>query len=112
MKRDRTKEYEKRKQQRIERKEKGLCTRCGIPLTDTRYLQCERCRKAFRLLYYPVCKRTTGFLRTNYERGECGDCWLCGKKLPEGYFKKKCPECIEKSRQGYFRNHKAKENKE
>lgn len=100
---DRTKEYTKRKAQRLERRERGLCTRCGVPLDiskDKGRFTCGRCRESYRYIYYPVSSRALSYKRNIWERGQYGDCWLCGKKLPEGYEKKNCPECIEKSRLG------------
>lgn len=92
----REKEYLKRKQQRAERRAQGLCTRCGVPLEDARYVQCERCRKAFQLNWYPMSTRGS-HARPMADRGKNGDCWRCGQLLPQDYHKKICPECISKA---------------
>lgn len=99
----RANEYARRKEQRKQRREAGECTRCGVPLTEKEkaagYLTCQRCRDKWRLEYYPT--STLGrSRRPNADRGRNHDCWLCGAILPEGYTKKKCEACIEKSRQG------------
>lgn len=102
---DRKKEYEKRKAQRIKRRSEGVCTRCGVPLDDMTHVQCKRCRDTFRLVYYPM-STLAGKRRAMCDRGRNGDCWQCGKPLPQGYQMKDCPECIEKKRQGvidYYR---------
>ena len=92
----REKEYQKRKRQRAERREQGLCTRCGVPLEDARYVQCERCRQACNLLWYPSSTRGS-HARPMADRGKNGECWRCGQLLPQGYAKKVCPDCISKS---------------
>lgn len=100
----REKEYLKRKQQRAERRAQGLCTRCGVPLEDARYVQCERCRKAFQLNWYPTSTRAL-HARPFADRGKNGDCWMCGKLLPQGYTKKLCAECIDKQQRNRGKKH-------
>lgn len=95
----REKEYQKRKQQRLERKAQGVCTRCGCPLDNALYVQCKRCRDKFRLVYYPM-STLAGKRRASCDRGRNGDCWQCGQLLPQGYTKKICPQCIEKRLHG------------
>lgn len=111
MPKDRSAEYAYRKEQRLQRRKDGVCTRCGVPLTDKEksrgYLTCDICRKRWTLMYYPTSERALK-RRPMQDRGKNGDCWQCGKLLPEGYTKKKCQQCIEKARNAFL-NSKKKE---
>lgn len=99
-------EYQRRKDQRQERRDAHKCTRCGVPLPDDDIqkglVTCKRCRDMFRLVYYPQSKRA-GLRRAWDDRGKNGDCWQCGKILPKGYEMKVCQECIAKRKAGMRR---------
>lgn len=109
----RTKEeiYKWRKERREKRRAAGECTRCGVPLNDFEkengLLTCQRCRDKWRLEYYPTSTRGLS-RRPSADRGRNHDCWVCGAILPEGYTKKKCEACIEKSRQGLLATNEKK----
>lgn len=69
-----------------ERRENGLCFRCGKALTDMRYKTCERCRT--KIAEYNRLKNNSA----NYPRGANGICWRCNKNpIMEGH--KVCATC-------------------
>lgn len=80
--------WEKVKVQQWERREQGVCFRCGRKLDNKRYKTCWRCRardhKQKVKSYAP---------KTPLElRGKDGRCWTCNEKPVEPGFKT-CPEC-------------------
>ena len=96
---------------KIERRALGVCTKCAVPLDDQDkklgFVTCKRCRDKWRLEYYPNSTRGLS-RRPQGDRGKNHDCWQCGCKLPEGYTKKKCEACIDKSRQGLLETNRRK----
>lgn len=69
-----------------ERREKGLCFRCGKPLTDTRYKTCELCRA--KIAEY----KRLRYGKVNYPRGANDICWRCNKR-PKMEGHKVCEVC-------------------
>ena len=85
---------ERRKKLRLERKEKGLCPKCGKPIKDGEFITCARCRTK-----HNVNRRAKSIRRPGEhfkERIESGVCMYCGGKLVPGY--KLCEKCLEKRR--------------
>ncbi|MCQ2743499.1 MAG: hypothetical protein MJ230_01705 [bacterium] len=118
-----TNEYSKKR--RLERKEQGLCVRCGTKLPDEySYLNCEKCREKIRKVsskynklhqnYYYRNREKQLEYANNYiknlraERKNNGMCVMCGEKLPDGYKFLNCEICKEKIRTA---NRKYKERK-
>lgn len=80
--------WERRKAQQWERREQGLCYKCGRERTDKRYKLCGRCRAKWR--EYRL-KTSTAKTRQQL-RGKDGRCWTCNDALCEPGFKT-CPAC-------------------
>ena len=81
-----------------ERKELGLCPRCGGKVRkNSRFTFCDDCREFFRDYNAETAENTSEIRRARYaERIENHQCPRCGKKLGKKYTKKICPECLEK----------------
>lgn len=89
--------HEKEKQQ--ERKEQGLCIRCGRKLQESKYTKCAECRlKAARYnRRYKDAKVFKGELKTKEMLDGINLCKKCGKSKPvEGYHL--CERCLEQCR--------------
>lgn len=85
---------ERHKELRLERKEKGLCPKCGKPIKDGTHITCSQCRTK-----HNVDRRAKSIRRPGEhfkERIEAGVCMYCGGDLAPGY--KLCEKCLEKRR--------------
>ena len=76
-----------------ERKEQGLCPRCGAALKKgSPYVNCEDCRSYYRGFRTPASVQKKRYDTRLVEK----KCPRCGKKHSKGYRNKLCAECIEK----------------
>lgn len=92
--RDKNRENINEYQRRVknERKEQGLCVRCGEVLPkNSMFLSCVTCRERERK-YKRKYDRMKG---ANYPRGGNGFCWTCNKK-PAMEGKKLCEDCYQR----------------
>lgn len=80
--------WEKRKVQEWERREQGVCYKCGRKLDDKRYKTCWRCRAQDRK-YKDMRHRSK---TPQWLRGKDGRCYRCNERPCEPGFKT-CPEC-------------------
>lgn len=85
---------ERHKELRLDRKEKGLCPKCGKPINDGEYITCAQCRKKRNADRRAKSTRRPG--EHFKERIESGVCMYCGGDLAPGY--KLCEKCLEKRR--------------
>lgn len=91
---------ERHKELRTERKERGLCPRCGKPIKDAEYITCARCRKKRNAARRAKNSRRPG--EHFRERMEAGVCMYCGKEVVPGY--KLCKGCLERARENFERS--------
>lgn len=85
---------ERRRELILERKEKGLCPRCGKPMENETHIYCARCREKHNAARRAKNNRRPGeHFRERIERGVC---MYCGDNLAPGA--KLCERCLEKRR--------------
>ena len=84
----------------LERKEQGLCPRCGKKKKKTeKYSYCDECRGFYRDYSSEKTIELNEIKRTRYEqRKENRQCPRCGKKHGIRYTKVMCKNCLEKSK--------------
>lgn len=94
-------EYQRRKRQ--EKRENNLCTNCGKPTDDSRYVMCSLCRSKTREKSKLI-RINDGMLSVEEKkaRTEKGFCYVCGKTVKEGINAKStkyklCPDCFNRS---------------
>jgi predicted amidophosphoribosyltransferase len=82
-----------------ERKEQGLCPRCGKKKRKTeKYSYCDDCREFHRNYNNANSAEIQGGRQAAYaERIENGLCPKCGKKLGKNYKNKICRKCLDKA---------------
>ena len=83
----------------LERKEHGLCPRCGNKKRrpDSKYTYCVDCRLFFRDYQKDISESINESRKSRYqERKDKGECPRCGKKLGKRYKKTICENCLEK----------------
>ena len=79
-----------------DRKEKGLCVRCGKhPSRDGKTL-CNKCTIK-RKEYEQEAQKKRGNIVPRYERVDNGLCYFCGDPIPEGRICKNCSEKVTKN---------------
>ena len=88
---------ERHKELRMERKEKGLCPRCGKPIKGGTYITCARCREKKNAARRAKNSRRPG--EHFRERIEAGVCMFCGGEVVPGY--KLCKSCLERVRENF-----------
>lgn len=80
-----------------ERKEKGLCPRCGKPIRNGTYIYCNRCRE--RKNAAGRAKRGQSPGEHFRERIDRGVCMFCGGEIVPGY--RLCKSCLERCRDNF-----------
>jgi len=93
----------KKKERRViysNRKELGLCPRCGAKKKKTdKFSYCSDCREFFRNYNREVSETVNELRKERYEeRKQNNQCPRCGKKLGKKYTKTICETCLEKQR--------------
>ena len=88
---------ERHKELRLERKEKGLCTKCGKPIKGGTYITCARCREKKNTARRAKNSRRPG--EHFRERIEAGVCMFCGEEVEPGY--KLCKSCLKRVRENF-----------
>lgn len=89
-------EYQKKMHKKAvnERREKGLCVRCGRKREDQRFKNCERCRKTMREQSRD--KREKLNITSREYRRENGLCFFCGEPVVDGL--KVCERCRQRNK--------------
>lgn len=85
---------ERKKELILERKENGLCPRCGKAIKNETYIYCKQCREKKNIARRDKSGRRPG--EHFKERIAEGVCMYCGGKIVPGY--KLCEKCLEKRR--------------
>ena len=87
-----------RKKIYLERKEKGLCPRCGNKRKkSSKFIICDDCREFYRNYSNSRSEEINETRRSVYEtRKDNHQCPRCGKKLGKRYQNLICPVCLEK----------------
>ena len=85
---------ERKKKLILERKEKGMCPKCGKPVRNEKYIYCARCREKKNAARRAKNSRRPG--EHFRDRIEAGVCMYCGSDPVPGY--KLCEKCLEKRR--------------
>lgn len=82
----------------LERKEEGLCPRCGRKKRKSeKFIYCDACREYHRNAHQKVASRQNKKKRTEYEeRKNNRQCPRCGKILGKKYKNTTCRECLDK----------------
>ena len=88
---------ERKKELIRERKENGLCPRCGRPIKSGTYIYCKQCREKKN-----AARRTQNSRRPGdhfKERIAAGVCMYCGEEVVPGY--KLCETCLNRTRDNF-----------
>jgi len=82
-----------------QRKEQGLCPRCGIKLKKkAQFTFCDDCRAFFRNYNNEYSENIKKAKKNRYDqRKQLNQCPRCGKSLRKKYKKILCPTCLEKN---------------
>ena len=75
-----------------ERKNQGLCPRCGIRIKDHNYINCEDCRQHYRLYLTHKDIQKKLYQKRIANR----HCPKCNKKLSKNHIYKLCNQCLQK----------------
>ena len=80
-----------------ERKESGLCPRCGKRKKKSKFSFCDDCRAYYRSYNLDTSDTLNEARKLRYHmRKDNHQCPRCGKKLGKRYTKTMCPVCLEK----------------
>jgi len=82
-----------------QRKEQGLCPRCGAKIKKKgKFIFCDDCRAFFRNYNYEYSENINELRKNRYEeRKQLHQCPRCGKKLGKKYKKIMCQTCLDKN---------------